>query len=320
MNSMKKILPIALFLVIAAAGCSPSISSDMVNNHYIMPEPSLTETVTKAPAPTATSTSAQTPTITSTIIPTLERMNPAEAKVYVTNLLRTPGNCALPCFLGIIPGGSTWAEAENYFRAFAISIDFTGWTKDPRYRKNLVVVPVQNSLNADDFFSAVFLTSDDTEIVEGIAIVGSGIDQTFLIQSIFRDYGQPDEILLWSTGLTIGDPQNQLMLVYLDIKTVFIYTFETEVYGNPGEIPYVKVCTSDIFSVVPEVHMSNQLNDDNLDSTLDFISRFHFHSTLESFRQIHQVTNTTVEEFSSAMLDSGNSDFCFQSSIEHWEK
>ena len=77
-----------------------------------------TSTPTRVPRPTATS--LPTKTATPTKYPTLDaqgRLN------FVLQALKTNGGCQLPCWWGITPGKTTWAEMVDTFAKQGIGFD-----------------------------------------------------------------------------------------------------------------------------------------------------------------------------------------------------
>ena len=69
-----------------------------------------TTTVTQTPLlPTKTST----PTITVTLMPTLKA---TEVEAIYRELLKTNGDCSLPCFWKLVPGETSFEKVDEYFR------------------------------------------------------------------------------------------------------------------------------------------------------------------------------------------------------------
>lgn len=76
--------------------------------------PTYTPTITPSLTPSLTPTHTATPTFAWTPLPTLSSTE--ENVTYFQNLVRTNGDCALPCFLGVEVGNSTWQNVEHIFR------------------------------------------------------------------------------------------------------------------------------------------------------------------------------------------------------------
>lgn len=114
MKTLKYRLLIGLALAAAlTAGCGRSEPSPA-------PSPSATSTVTATASPTETATF--TPPQAG-LHPTL---SPQERENYLLEYFENPGECKLPCWLGIIPGVTTFSD-------FQATIEWLGLNYSPKY-------------------------------------------------------------------------------------------------------------------------------------------------------------------------------------------
>ena len=97
-------------------GATPSSTTPAILLQTFTPIPSITlkplVTVEKHPSPTLTLTITPTP---------LNTVESAKVNATITALLREPGDCVTPCFWGIVPGKTTYDEANNFFYHLGIS-------------------------------------------------------------------------------------------------------------------------------------------------------------------------------------------------------
>ena len=121
---------IVLVLVLSLAGCilprraieptkvsqspSPAVIPSTQTSTSL---PTITHTNT-AIVPTATLKPSSTPTLTPTPLDTLE---PAKVNELILALMQNPGECVAPCVWGIVPGKTTFDEANQFFYHLGIS-------------------------------------------------------------------------------------------------------------------------------------------------------------------------------------------------------
>ncbi|HKZ54631.1 MAG TPA: hypothetical protein VJ123_04055 [Anaerolineales bacterium] len=115
-SQMKKKLLYLGGLALLLVGCEPLLSTTLPPAFTTTPVASQTSPIaTTVPTSSATIVLAtQISTPTSMPVPTL---TPQEREVYVSELLKTNADCQLPCWWGIIPSKTTWAETEQFIRS-----------------------------------------------------------------------------------------------------------------------------------------------------------------------------------------------------------
>jgi hypothetical protein len=201
-----------LFLVIVLAGCKPP-SAEIEPTRVSQPAsptvisitstqtptslPAITLTTTPIP-PTPTIKPALTPTVTPTPLDTLE---PAKVDELILALLRNPGDCVAPCFWGIVPGETTYDEANQFFYHIGIS-PFNSTVDGKDYAS------YDYELN-NDLRISIILGLQDT-IVENLrnGIVTEAINgkaesdwMAYSPSAIIKQYGKPSKVdFNWGLG------------------------------------------------------------------------------------------------------------------------
>jgi len=115
-----------LILVLVLPGCTLPGATIQPTQDRQFPSPTIVQSISTwsrrpcqlltrtntAFAPTFTLIPSATITLTPTRMDTLE---PAKVDEMITTILRDPGDCLAPCFWGIVPGKTTYDEANNFF-------------------------------------------------------------------------------------------------------------------------------------------------------------------------------------------------------------
>ena len=116
--------------------------------------------------------------------------------ISIDDLVKTSGDCRLPCFWGIEPGVTKWAEAINLFNQLGIKgVTGTSPREIKYFTANVEASNVTILLNLyqkDDFVGAILLTITNKSSLIGIH---TDIEQ-YSIHKRFQDLGMPTDILL----------------------------------------------------------------------------------------------------------------------------
>ncbi len=148
----------------------------------------------EAPVP-VTAAVIHTPTSTPTRSPiptdTADVLLPYEERVEILqNLLQTNGGCQLPCWWGeIVPGITTWAEAENSLRPLADSL----WIPDPtnnRAYAGAAFYSLPRTLSID------FIVQDG--VIQMMRITGLKDTDAYSLSPFLSTNGRPGEV--WMTA------------------------------------------------------------------------------------------------------------------------
>lgn len=134
-----------------------------------------------------TSVPTPIPEITNTLEPTLTAIPkatlvPEEARKLVQELLENNGGCKLPCWWGITPGKTTWAEARIFLEGFSVYVGETGEVQIP------LPTPYSNATYMDHGYSI------KNGIVDHIDIYNFNLAPNYYLPKFLETYGQPTEI------------------------------------------------------------------------------------------------------------------------------
>ncbi|MEJ2710390.1 MAG: hypothetical protein P8074_22455 [Anaerolineales bacterium] len=254
-GSMQKIIITAsakvflLICLVSLFGCEVNKTSfpsgQTTNQHQTVESAASIDDRITTLAPTITSqppTNTNTSTVlgkTATIIssPTwtpLATLVPEKALSFTEDLMRENAGCTLPCWWGIIPGKTSWVEAEHFMRSFATSI---GQGDKPRDQENGETILVTN-------YSVDYHTQNGLGIVGFVVRSGKvtkitvgpyGTHSFYPLHKFLTIYGKPREIYLhtfsdsWGDGLLPFD----IAMFYPDQGIAFVYHLQGEkVDGN----------------------------------------------------------------------------------------
>jgi hypothetical protein len=113
---------LGFFMFFLLLGCVPTATSDQLEATRETREIASQTTIqsTRTPSPTkiwpATAEVLEKPVSTKTITPTsVPTLSVEQRKTMVSNNLLEDTSCNLPCWWGIMPGTTTWQEAEEQF-------------------------------------------------------------------------------------------------------------------------------------------------------------------------------------------------------------
>jgi hypothetical protein len=154
-----------------------------------------------------------------------------DAENKVTYLLQTNGNCSLPCWWGITPGRTTWAEAEVYFKPFA-NIIYP--PSSPQPDEGIIYThaefPDPGSSSQNDYFFSTFLVNR-SGIVETIISV-----TRFNLSSTLSFFGVPSQI--WIRIISLFYPYEYTLVLFYDNGMMSVF------YGTTPS--FFTICYEDI--------------------------------------------------------------------------
>ncbi len=220
-------------LLIILVGCGFQDQSPTVmvpETEVVIKRQTITETsavtITKTFQPTRTPTfePSPTPLPTWTPIPTL---NTQDAHDYVNKLMETNGECEfLPCWWGIIPGKTTWMEADQFLSSFMTDI---------------------NTLR-NDLYGVTFEENKDKPRLVAYAIIKVDKNIVQTIKSIliipFSDFldlnGKPTEVWLRVDPESINEKAPFVIALYY--QKGFIVSYE----GTLDKAEHLIVCPNEI--------------------------------------------------------------------------
>jgi len=285
-----------------ARGLSPSptlsISETAAPEPSLTPSPTLTPTLTKTPRPTATATHVPLPTLP-----------PAEALEKVQELLDTNGGCAFPCWWGITPGETTYIEVLDTLQPIAWRI--SRLKNHPVYRDKIT----------REFYFAV----DDQPTLMNSQMVVFVLEKTTLeidwlytshpypLGDILLDYGSPEEIWLYATGIPgTGPVVYRIELFYPDKHIMTSIGNYAEMVHENGE-DYARVCKDSLIGETGGVLVWS------LDSQMEFKDFFREHEETDKYLPIEDVIDMSPQEFTNLILENNGSN-CLELPLSKWEK
>lgn len=234
------ILITASLLVIHVKGC---VTSENVNLESTLPinqtSPSLKLTENPEIKSSPTIVFRQTPTegnipvtIEPSMVPTStwvpdSALTSEEAKSLVNELFQTNRDCLLPCWWGIVPGITTWQEANSFLAQFA---HITGGVshQDKTLQVQFVQIP-RSEDGSTGVLTHIYIVKNG--VIESIEV---SLDDTsaFSLSNFLNTYGKPEEIWLntYRTEYPVGVlpflaalfyPQRGILATYSPLNAEF---------------------------------------------------------------------------------------------------
>ena len=235
MSYLVVLLGCILFLV----GCNP-VEMQASKTAADFPSPSQTNTMTRTTTPFLTTT----PTLTATIEPSSTKtksptLTPSwtprptlpldEAIETVQELIRTNGGCEFPCWWGLVPGETTWWEAEAFLKPLAYST--FRWRDPPKGRIGYTFsLPLTEEPNWYNDLEVKLLYDAETKIIE---IIRSGLRQSF--QPFIEQLGVPTEIYIYAYDVYGTAGYYQIYFYYPYLGVMVLIVGESDIERRNGE-------------------------------------------------------------------------------------
>jgi hypothetical protein len=188
---------------------------------------------TSTPAPTLTVHATNIP------VPTLATENREEAVGF---LFATNNYCDFPCWWGIIPGKTTWMEAEKFLKPLVLEIK----QRDASRFSGMVVhgidIEVPQNIDADGIESIGFLENTDGMIF-WISLSTSLREMGLDISSFLMRYGPPSEVYISATGYDSisRDEGRYSVAFYYETKGILVHYDGSTFMGNK----MINICSSE---------------------------------------------------------------------------
>jgi len=267
-------------------------------------------------SPTRTSTAVPLPSITPTVTRTatpvwipLPTLAPEQAEEAIMELLRTNGNCRLPCWFGVVPGVTTWSEARRIFEPFATIED--NW-------RTKVMVQGEYQILSDH--SVIFQVPGEERESGGSISDQGGIVATifvgpnaarnggFVFSRLLSEYGKPDQVHL---DIVAHVPEPGIpfdLILYYPEQNILLY------YQLEGDNDGGSLCV-DLKGASPRMFFWSDESNwevpyDELPLWAAFGDRFPV--------EIEKVTDYSVESFYETFKDP-NASQILCSDVSHWE-
>jgi hypothetical protein len=161
--------------------------------------------------------------------------------LFAEDLYKTNYGCKLPCWWGIIPGKTSWREAQQFLRQFAQVEDRDSSEKSFSVGSVLFFISKENMFSSiEDFY---IIRNNIVESIE-TGIPYEDLDE-YHLSSFLQTYGPPDEVWLSTYGeVLIGEisslpftiglfyPSQGVLAIFGSAKT---YISENKVLGCRNE-------------------------------------------------------------------------------------
>jgi hypothetical protein len=244
-------------------------------------------------------------------LPTLEAET---AYTTLAEIIQGDANCALPCWLGISPGKSSFSDAVNIlsqFSAIAITEFSSRWAYIkviyPTYYMTTLVYPanhgrvdhivVDTSLNQDANGKVVYTDSLFREVW-----------QKYSLAELFAQYGAPEKIFLDTTLIT-ADPGSRYLYVLWVVypQQGFLIRYEGE-NSRVGE--NVRICPL-------QSRITMTLWDPETSTYEKYIEGDMAMGTSLGPQPIESVTDFDIETFYE-IFKGGGFEACFETPVSIW--
>lgn len=238
---MKASTQVPVFLLIFLAGCAVNPTRTPV------PTPAaVSETATASPTH-AEEVLRSTPTPSPTQTPDLRlTLSPQERETYLLEYFTDPGECKLPCWLGITPGVTTFSE-------FQATIEWLGLNYSPKYVNQKSKQQIE--LGGLDYESKLVLNWI-TLVVEPDGIISEVEGElhayldpesfattwdTLDIQQVLLNYGMPSSISIITDTNDVTDRVGySIRVYYLEKGFAIYYGGGTDFQDEVSICPYLK--------------------------------------------------------------------------------
>jgi hypothetical protein len=276
----------------------------------LSPSPTLTLTAfpTRTPFPTLTPSPTRMPT--PTLPPTL---TVDERNAYLNELLETNGGCELPCFWGIIPGETTWEDANRLLSYLGGSVyaihqgdgtlyqdEFQNWQDD-------FTIPIEIFVRHGivDFINIQLVVFQESPRFEQYR-------QKYSLQSLMSTYGLPSRAwMILTTGEV--DPPSTLYVLWLfyDQRGILFWYA-----GNAAKVDSTyRACPNQLIDEGP-VRFIAMLQSSTNDRLLEEISLF-AGGIIPIHYSFEEATGLDFEEFYEQVVQ-GDETACFSTPREIW--
>ncbi len=190
----KSILSVFILLVATRCAASASPIKPTPTNPIITPTLVPTQTTTVPPSPTQSFVS----TPTASLFPTAD---PSDVSDYLLSLY-AKDDCDVPCWWGIIPGKTTWADMYEEVSRYGVIYGPSTW-------KNVEGYAIEFSVTQDNFTELTvryrLWVQDGVVLAIGTnsGLITLGADNSLAEQ--LKKYGQPEEV--WLSSIHFGGLQ-----------------------------------------------------------------------------------------------------------------
>ena len=308
------------FVLFAAllSSCTQSTRNAITSSSEtpLLPASSATPTPSFTPLPT----DSPMPTLTPTVIPTL----PVDAaQVEFLKFLSDNGGCRLPCFWGMIPGKSSFQEAQVILAPLSGISDFTA------FKSGLgSVTPYFIQGSVEIYTTIDYITNQDNNIVNSIAfnaeahkpLAQGGYEDVFdsnffgekvsayTLSHVLTEQGVPSSVMIETAGgpLTRGGTGGfDILLLYPDQG--ILVNYKTQMHLNGAN---VRGCPPNAY-VQMELYPPGQP-----DSFFEGLKRTDWAEKMIGYKPLEETTSVSVQEFYDTFREP--TDTCLETPAKLW--
>ena len=223
-----------------------------------------------------------------------------EVKLVIQEWLVTNGECKLPCWWGITPGQTTWAEAWKILSPvmtdlFIPNLDGRYPDLEGHYTFSFWVPP---SFLPDESLRAFLVAKD--EKVETIRTVVN-----ITLQSFLETYGSPSEVRIWADINLLPNPSGAYILtMFYPEQGIFAFYHGDTDYGDIMNICPSRITTfgTIVFLWSPEREISFAQAAES-----GFVGQ-----NIEYFSPLEEISEMTITDFYETFANPENAASCIE--------
>lgn len=230
---MKKISWVLIISALSLASCqslthqAPNITETSMSSQVTVLPSTYTEETLSAITPSATSKPVleAIPTVTPHPTLTLEQYN------KITQLMKTNGNCTLPCWWGITPGISRWDEI-NDVKSLSIIAGYRANKIKPSLASAYLYIEQPESLYPDQSYIKPSFQMIDG-VIQSIRVLGAETSSAYSLRDIFTKNEKPSEIWVSTFNQYPNNrPPMEILIFYPEQGILLEYVTEGEIKGK----------------------------------------------------------------------------------------
>lgn len=282
----------------------------------------LTSTISPTMASTSTVLSTETPTMFESPMPAeiaentpVSTLSSVDSENYVKELLENNRGCSLPCIWGIVPGQTSYSEAQQFFESL-------GWTGSESHGVYYTGKDLEVSSLVIDI--GVYSTNSTVEKLQ-IGIGGKDfldLVKCYSFGNILKTLGKPTEILVFlgtNPGVLEPDETSFEILLYYKPQNILIqYTGTAVRVGNSYHACLARP-NAESSEVDPlSGNVSLYIGEADKISTPDEIVR-PFWELPNYYLSSEKAFGMSSDKFYE-MASQNARDFCFNSSLSVWRR
>jgi hypothetical protein len=288
------------------------------------PSPEITVHPTSSVTPLPSTTLAPSASATSTSIPTaIPTLPPQEAQSKFLDLLASNSGCRLSCFWGIVPGKTSFQEAQGILAPLSSISDFTA------FRDGVgSVSPYFTEGNWQLYTTVDFSSNSETGLVNSLAFNAEAhrpleqggykdifnsndfgeLISAYTLPHILSDLGVPESVMISTLGgpLTRGGTGGfDLLLLYPDQGVLINYTTQMRLNGK------------DVIGCPANAHVEMELYPSGQpDSFFDSLKKTDWAVKMRNYKPLEEVASMPVQEFYETFREP--TETCIETPAELW--